>query len=98
MSAQQERLRLIQRAVEKGNDCKAKHVESVPVLEMFRGQTVWEGVVEVFDLSGHPKAKRAYGWAYQDGKETRFVSVLELPPVDSPNTAVRAAIAARVQK
>jgi hypothetical protein len=98
MSAQQERLWLVQRAVEKASDAKAAHVESVPVVEMFLGKVAWEGVVEVFDLTGHPKAKRAYGWAYQDGKETRFVAVLELPPVDSPNTAVRMAIVARAQK
>ena len=32
----------------------AAHVESVPVKETFKGKTVWEGVVEVFDLHGHP--------------------------------------------
>ena len=98
MNASQERLRLITLAVEKGNDCKAKHIESVPVIEMFGKRVAWQGVVEVFELTGHPKAKRAYGWAFQDGKETRFLSVLELPPVDSPNTAVRMAIAAKAQK
>ncbi len=32
------------------------HVESVAVKETFKGQTVWEGIVEVFDLIGHPTA------------------------------------------
>jgi hypothetical protein len=91
-------LKLIQQAVERTAECPAAHVESIPVLETFRGKTVWEGVVEAFVLTGHPKAKRAYGWAYQDGEETRYVAVLEVPPVDSPNTAVRAAIAAGAQK
>lgn len=31
---------------------KAEHVESIPVKEVFQGQTVWDGVVEVFDLAG----------------------------------------------
>jgi hypothetical protein len=91
-------LQNIQKAVERAAECPASHVESVPVLEVFRGQTVWEGVVEAFTIQGHPKAKRAYGWAYDDGKETRYVAVLEIPPVSSPNTAVRAAIAAGAQK
>jgi hypothetical protein len=33
------------------------------VKEMFNGKTVWEGVMHVFDLEGHPKAAtRVYGW------------------------------------
>ena len=27
--------------------------QSVPVRETFEGKTVWEGVVHVFDLTGH---------------------------------------------
>jgi hypothetical protein len=33
----------------------SKHVQSVPVKETFQGKTVWEGIVEVFELKGHPK-------------------------------------------
>ncbi len=29
---------------------EATHRESVPVKEVFQGKTVWEGIVEVFDL------------------------------------------------
>lgn len=78
--------------------CASRHLESAPVHEVFGGQTVWDGVVEVFDLTGHPKAKRCYAWSYQDGKETRYVAVLELPPVESAQTAVRVAIASKAQK
>jgi hypothetical protein len=73
-----------------------KHIESVPVTEVFKGQTVWDGVVEVFDLFGHPKANRIYAWAHgtDDPKHPkRYVTVLNIPPVVSPQTAVRAAIA-----
>ena len=91
-------LKLIQQAVERAAECPAVHLESVPVLEVFRGQKVWEGIIEIFALKGHPKAKRAYGWAFDDGKEARYVAVLEIPPVDSPNTAFRAAVAAGAQK
>jgi hypothetical protein len=79
----------------------SKHVESVPVHELFRGQTVWKGVVEVFTLTGHPKAKKAYAWSHREGKNNegeRFVAVLEIPPVESPVTAVRASIVADGKK
>ena len=76
-------------------------VESVPVREVFQGRVIWEGQVEVFTLRNHPKAKRAYGWSHPEGpnnKEERFVAVLEIPPVDSAETAVKIAIAAEVKR
>ena len=70
-----------------------KHVESVPVKETFQGKTVWDGIVEVFELRGHPKAKRVYGWRHETtSKNPRYVTVLHIPPVISPITAVKAAI------
>ena len=86
-------IRSIERLTGIHHRCKAVHVESVPVIEMFGRQTVWEGVVEVFDISGHPKAKRCYAWSFPEGTETRFVTALEIPPVESPQTAIRASIA-----
>ena len=71
------------------------HVESVPVKEVFQGKTVWEGIVEVFDLVGHPTAHRAYAWAHQTDdpqKPVRHVTVLHLHPVKSAQDAVKAAI------
>ncbi len=75
--------------------------ETVPVHEVFRGQTVWQGEVEVFDLAGHPKAKRAYGWSHKAGKDDtdeRFVAVLEIPPVDSAVIAVRVSLVKEIRK
>lgn len=83
------------------HDCEAEHVSTLPVKEVFQGQTVWEGEVEVFNIRGHPKAKRAYAWAHAsgvDGKGKRYVAVLELPPVDSAQKAVRAAIVDEARK
>jgi hypothetical protein len=39
--------------------CSAQLPQSVPVKETHRGATVWEGVVHVFDLEGHPTATTA---------------------------------------
>lgn len=74
---------------------EATHIESVAVKETFHGKTVWEGIVEVFDLNGHPKAPRVYAWAHEmdDPKRTkRHVTVLHSHPVTSPVLAVRAFI------
>lgn len=83
----------LKEAIRKTHGVESTHVESVPIKETFQGKTVWEGVVEVFDLHGHSTSKRAYAWSHQtDGAMTRHVAVLHHGPVVSPHTAVRAAI------
>lgn len=72
---------------------ESRHVESVSVKETFQGKTVWEGIVEVFDLHGHPKAPRVYAWSHDtDGPKKRHVTVLHVGPITSAVEAVRAAI------
>ncbi len=74
---------------------KASHLESVPITETFQGQTVWDGVVEVFRLTGHPKTDRMRGYMRlidPPNNPKRHVTVLHIPPVVSPRTAVQAAI------
>ena len=39
---------------------EATHVRSESVRETFRGETVWDGIVEVFDVRGHPVASQAF--------------------------------------
>jgi hypothetical protein len=56
----------------------------IHVHEYFQGETVWEGEVLVFKLSGHPTADRCYAWEV-DGLVT---AVLHEGPVDSPQAAV----------
>jgi hypothetical protein len=77
------------------HDTDSRHVESVPIKEEFEGRTVWEGIVEVFDLVNHPDAPRAYAWAHDtdDPKHPRrYVTILHLHPIKSARDAVRAAI------
>lgn len=74
---------------------EARHLESVSVKETFEGRTVWEGIVEVFELIGHPKASKVYAWAHDTDDpqhSRRHVAVLHIHPVTSPQAAVRAAI------
>ncbi len=77
--------------------CEAQHKQTIRVFEAFHGETVWDGEVEIFDITGHPKAKRCYAWGYPNEKDPEkldVVAVLEIPPVDSAETAVKAAIMA----
>ena len=86
----------LKRAVEAQHGCTATFIQSVPVKETFDGKTVWDGVVHVFTVHGHPKARKAYAWSspIEGGDKRRFFAVLHLPPVTSPVEAVRAAIVA----
>lgn len=71
------------------------YVETVPVVEKFQGQTVWEGEVAVFDLPDSPDADRVYAWAHETDnvdQPKRTVTVLHIPPVTSPQKAVQASI------
>ena len=86
----------LRQAVESMHNCTARLVQSVPVREKFVRETVWEGVVHVFDITGHPAAKQAYAWSspIEGSEKRRFFAVLHVPPVTSPVEAVRAAIVA----
>jgi integrase len=77
---------------------ESTHVESIPVKEQFQGRTVQEGVVEIFELHGHPKAPKIYAWAHHTDdpkKPKRHVTVLHIEPITSAVLAVRAAIVER---
>jgi hypothetical protein len=82
--------------VETQHGGQATLVQTVSVRETFQGQTVWEGVVHVFDLEGHPQAARAYAWSspIEGSEKRRFFAVLQLGAIKSPADAVRAAIVA----
>lgn len=74
---------------------ESTHRESVPVKEVWQGKTVWEGVVEVFNLHGHPKTDTAYAWSHDTDDPSnpkRHVTVLHIEPALSPLAAVRASI------
>jgi len=92
-------VRHLQKAIRDLHGVEGTHLRSEPVHETFQGETVWEGIVEVFALKGHPKAGLAYAWAHAtDDGGRRYVAVLGVPPIKSAADAVRAAIAAEHRK
>ena len=86
----------LKQAIEGQHGGTATLVQPVPVIEHFVGRPVWEGVVHVFDLVGHPKATRAYAWSspVQGSTKRRFFAVLQMGGIETPKDAVRAAIVA----
>jgi hypothetical protein len=46
----------LRKAIESQHGGTATLAQSVPVRETFEDQPVWEGIVHVFDLEGHPIA------------------------------------------
>jgi hypothetical protein len=57
-------------------------------VETFRGQTIWQGMVEVYAVASPPPDK-VYAWAVENGDDPQYIAVLGTPPIDSPLAAVR---------
>ena len=79
-------IKALQEALFDLHGCESNWVQAAPVKETFQGQTVWEGTVQVFELQGHPTATRCYAVSHLvgDSEHRRFVAVLHVPPMDSP--------------
>lgn len=97
--ANREYIERLQLAIYHMHKCDAKHYGTAPVHETFQGETVWQGNVEVFDVTGHARAQRAYAWSFKDddGQE-HITAVLGLPPVKSALDAVKVSILADKQR
>ncbi len=67
----------------------------VPITEQFKGQVVWSEIVEVFEIVDNKQVKICYAWGHHTDKQdqkSRYVTVLGIPPINSPLDAVRASI------
>lgn len=94
-----ERIEKFKLLLESEFHCRARHVASTPVFEVFRGK-IWDGIVETFDLEGYPKAKRCYVFPFTDDDKPNAPAgkiIFEIPPVDSPESAVKEAIASKMR-
>ena len=88
----------LQQVIRDLHGLESEHIDAVEVIERFEGQTVWQGRVEVFRVRGHSRATHAYAWTYadHDGK-LHHLAVLGVPPVDTPQKAVQATVAAHAK-
>ena len=88
-----EYLQKLSQAVASLHGCDCSHSATSRVVELYEGQKVFDGNVETFILSGHPKASEAFAWAFHNGTEPQYLAILNVPPINDPSDAVRAAIA-----
>jgi hypothetical protein len=86
----------LKRVIESQHGGTATFVQSVRVHPSGSNKVDWDGVVHLFDLKDHPKARRAYAWSspIQGSTKPRFFAVLHMGPVTGPMEAVRAAATA----
>ncbi len=89
-----EKIERLEKAIKDLHGFRSTHLQSVPIEATLQDDTVWKGVVEVFQLHHHPRAGFAYAWAYKDDGKEHYVAVVGVPPVNLPIDAVRAYIAA----
>jgi hypothetical protein len=85
----------LQLAIQGMHNVVATHKESVPVKEVFQGKTVWDGIVEVFHIKGHPKTDIAYAWFHKPedpDQPWKTITVLHINPALTPLAAVQAFI------
>ena len=87
------RIEQLKEAVEKACGCQAEHAFSTAVMEDFGDHLVWDGMVETFDLNGHPSAKLCYAFRFIEDDVPVIKTVLGVPPADTPQNAVKVAIA-----
>jgi hypothetical protein len=88
----------LQNAIRATRGCESRWEASFRVEETFEGKTPWSSIVEVFSSVVHPKAKYAYAWTCRDGNQNSTTVVLKIPPGDSPQSAVKVAIANKGRK
>lgn len=77
------------RAAEHTAGCALRLRESVPVIETYKGETVWEGFVSIYDGAPAP----VYAWAVKSDSGPQYVAVKGGGRIDSPLAAVRAWLA-----
>jgi hypothetical protein len=87
----------IENAIVKRHGCEAKHLETETIEVVIQGKGLWRGNVSTYALIRHPLVKRCFAWGNRaDGGGWDVITMLEIPPVASAETAVRAAITSGV--
>jgi hypothetical protein len=92
MSQQFNNVDVMGAAIQLKHRCRQTHRKSVFVSEKLDNETIWEGFVEVFDLTGHPTARVCYAWQDFMSNGIKIFTVLENQFIDSPSRAIQAAI------
>ena len=85
-------------AIKATHGVDSQFVESTPVHLMWEGKSIWKGIVDLFELVDHPKAEHCYAWRFYNDRQWRYTTVLEIPPVIGPQSAVKVGVAHQIKK
>lgn len=96
MDREQEYIQRLRTIIGERYGSGAEHIRSVPLRENLKGKIVWEGTVEVFRLIRHSGTNRCFAWSLQNTSDV--VTVLGIPPIIGPATAVQAALSGQLQQ
>jgi hypothetical protein len=81
---------LLRTAIKAVHGCASQHLRTARVHESRDGKVIWSGEVEVFTLRDHPETTEAFAWNYRtDDGRMQSVTVLKVPPIDTPADAIR---------
>lgn len=85
----------LKKIIERLHKCKASYLDKITIMEKYGQKTVWQGIVHIFKISDHPQVDTCYAWSspIEGSTKRRYYTVLKIPPIDSPEKAVRATIA-----
>ena len=87
----------LKRVIESQHGGTATFAQSLRLYPANAKRVDWDGIVHVFDLKDHPKAKRAYAWSASilgSAGGSRFFAVLHMGRITGPVEAVKAAAVA----
>jgi hypothetical protein len=89
-------LDLLTQVIENQHGAKGVFHQSVRVAKWNGNASSWDGMVHVFNVSGHPTARRAFAWSspIAGSQGSRYFAVLQSPRIKTPHDAARAAAAA----
>jgi hypothetical protein len=76
-------------AVESQLGVRADYEGFVLVEDVDAAQTPWRGYVHLFRVSGHATATQAFAWASHVNGNQSFTAALRVPPINTPNEAIR---------
>jgi hypothetical protein len=84
----------LESAIRIRHKCSPTHSQTVFVrAETHDEEILWEGLVEIFELAEHKKAKICYAWRHTEPNgKSKIIAVLGNSFIDSPQKAVEAAV------
>lgn len=87
-------LNALESAIRMRHECSPTHRQTVFIRAKTKAEeTVWEGFVEEFELTGHKRAKKCYAWRHMESSDrSKIIAILGNHFIDSAQKAVEAAI------